>query len=89
MVVFVIFYRFTSGTKEKIWNHFWGAAFSAVGWILFSAVFSIYMSITNMFSIYGILGTIIAALLWMYYCIYIMLIGGYLNHVIYTRKFPN
>lgn len=85
-LVFTFMYRFTSGTNLKMWKHLPGAAFSSLLWIVFSAVFSIYMSMTSKYSLYGILGTIIVALLWLYYCLYILLIGGYLNNYIYIRK---
>ena len=56
-----------------------GAVFSAVGWSIFSWVFSYYVTYGNSYGIYGSLSIIIIVLLWMYFCMYIILIGAYLN----------
>jgi len=45
----------------------------------FSALFSEYLNHSASFGIYGSLTTIIIALLWMYYCMYILLLGSYFN----------
>ena len=47
--------------------------------IKISALFSVYLNHSASFGIYGSLTTIIIALLWMYYCMYILLLGSYLN----------
>lgn len=57
-----------------------GALFSSVGWIGFSFFFSLYISHSRNFStIYGSLTTIVCAMLWLYICMYIFLLGAELN----------
>lgn len=81
-VVFLLMYRFGSDAGLKLWQHIYGALFASLGWIVLSAVFSGITSITARYSIYGILGTVIASMLWLYYCVYILLVGGYLNSLL-------
>ncbi len=62
-----------------------GAAFTAFGWQLISFVFSVYLDIfTGFSSMYGSMTTIILILLWLYMCMYIILLGGELN-VVFER----
>ena len=57
-----------------------GAVFTAIGWQLISFIFSIYLDIfTGFSSMYGSMTTIILILLWLYGCMYIILLGGELN----------
>ncbi len=57
-----------------------GAVFTACGWQLISFVFSIYLDIFTGFStMYGSLTTIILILLWLYMCMYVILLGGEIN----------
>ena len=57
-----------------------GALFTACGWLLISFVFSIYLDIfTGFTSMYGSLTTIILIMLWLYGCMYIILLGGEVN----------
>ena len=57
-----------------------GALFTACGWLLISFVFSMYLDIfTGFTSMYGSLTTIILIMLWLYGCMYIILLGGEVN----------
>ena len=60
-----------------------GAIFTALGWVFASFLFSIYMDIFKGFSnMYGSLTTIIIIMLWLYFCMYVMLLGGELNDMV-------
>lgn len=66
--------------QRKLKNQFAGAIFTAFGWTLASFVISVYMDIFKGFSnMYGSLTTIVLIMLWLYACMYIMLIGGEIN----------
>lgn len=57
-----------------------GAVFTACGWLLISFVFSVYLDIfTGFSSMYGSLTTIVLVMLWLYGCMYIILLGGEVN----------
>ena len=85
-LVFMLLYRWMPVVKMGYAQQQPGAAFTAVVWVLFSSIFSLYVSLSNEFGAYGVIGTIIVAMMWMYFCIYFLLIGGYINHFIYLRR---
>lgn len=54
-----------------------GAAFSAAGWLLFSFFFSIFVeNFSNYATLYGGLAAVVILMMWLYICMYILLIGG-------------
>lgn len=72
--------------QRKIKSQIPGAVFTAFGWTIASFVISIYMDIFKGFSnMYGSLTTIVLIMLWLYFCMYIMLIGGEINVLIEKR----
>lgn len=85
-VTFVLLYRFASGTKMTLRHHFIGAVFTTLCWLGFSSLFSWYVSRSAVYSVYGVLGTVFIAMLWVYYSLFLMLIGGYLNRFLYKIK---
>ncbi len=77
---FVVLYRFVPNRKATLLSQVPGAAFTAIGWYLFSTGFSLYIDMSDGFSnMYGSLTTIILVMLWLYFCMYIMLIGAEMN----------
>ncbi|MBP3653986.1 MAG: YihY/virulence factor BrkB family protein [Oscillospiraceae bacterium] len=77
--VFTAIYTWVPKKKLRLRDQIPGAIFSAASWIIFSALFSAYLNHSSSFGIYGSLATIVIALIWMYYCMYILLLGTYLN----------
>lgn len=66
--------------KTTIRKQLPGALFTSCGWQLISFIFSIYLDIfTGFSSMYGSLTTIVLILLWLYMCMYVILLGGELN----------
>ena len=64
-----------------------GAAFSAVGLMILSWIFSVYLDIFKGFStMYGSLTTIVLIMLWLYFCMYIMMMSAEVN-VIFNESF--
>ncbi len=60
-------------------EQFPGALFASVGWSLFSWGFSRYLDFFDDFSVYGSLTTIIIGMIWLYFCMYILLTGAQIN----------
>lgn len=57
-----------------------GAIFTACAWQVISFVFSIYLDIfTEFTTMYGSLTMIILIMLWLYMCMYVILLGGEVN----------
>ena len=83
MVVAVLIYHFLPDKKGKIKYQAPGAIFTAFGWTFVSFIFSIYMDIFRGFSnMYGSLTTIIIIMFWLYFCMYIILLGAEINVLI-------
>lgn len=78
-LLFAAIYAYVPDKRLKFREQIPGAAFSAVVWSVFSWGFSIYITYGNSYGIYGSLSIIIIVLLWMYFCMYIIMIGAYLN----------
>ena len=53
-----------------------GAAFTAVGWVLFSYFFSLFVENFSDFSIYGGLATLVILMFWLFFCMYILFLGA-------------
>lgn len=78
-VVFAVTYTFVPNKKLRMRYQIPGAVFTAVGWSLFSFVFSVYVDKFRGMSTYGSLSTVIIMMFWLYCCLYILLIGANLN----------
>lgn len=79
-VLFAAIYAYVPNELLHFKEQIPGAAFTSIVWSIFSWGFSIYVTYGNSYGIYGSLSIIIIILLWMYFCMYIILIGAYLNH---------
>ena len=78
-VLFAAVYAYVPDKKLAFKEQIPGAVFTAVVWSVFSWAFSYYLTYGNSYGIYGSLSIIIIVLLWMYFCMYIILIGACLN----------
>jgi membrane protein len=76
---FVLLYTFLPNKKLKLRYQIPGAAFSAIGWSVISWGYALYLDYSEGFSVYGSLSTPILLMIWMYVCMYILLIGANLN----------
>ena len=80
-IIFTLIYKFVPNKKDnRLIKQIPGAIFTAIGWVIVSYFFSIYVDIFTDFSvIYGSLATITLILMWLYSIIYIILIGAEIN----------
>lgn len=85
-VVFSVLYKWMPAKKVRYTEQLPGSLFSAVSWMLFSYIFSFYVSLSNRFGAYGYIGTIMVAMMWLFYCFYFLLIGGYINRLLEQRR---
>ncbi len=77
-LLFSVIYRVFPAKKKRFSELFPGAALSACGWIAFTELYSIYITFKNT-NLYGSLTTVILTILWLYVCIYILLMGAEIN----------
>ena len=81
MIIFLLLiYKFLPNRRDMYRRQLPGAVFSTLGWMVISWVFSVYVDVFRGFSsMYGSLTTIMLIMMWMYFCMYCILIGGELN----------
>ena len=91
--LFAAVYAYVPNKKLRFRAQMPGAVFTAVVWSIFSWGFSIYVERINNLSTYGSLSIIVIIMLWLYFCIYIILIGAHINRyfgpaykVLYRRR---
>jgi len=76
----MLIYKFLPNHKTKFAQQLPGAIFTSFGWMLASYVFSVYLDIFKGFnSMYGSLTTVVLIMLWLDFCMYVMLLGGIIN----------
>ena len=87
-ILFLYVYKYLPNSDEIVLKQqIPGALFAAAGWMACSWVFSVYLDIFKGFSnMYGSLTTIILIMLWMYFSMYCILLGGELNVMIQKMK---
>lgn len=86
-VIFALIYRFMPGNEMPISQHIPGAVVSSIGWFVFSYAFSIYVDDFHGFSnMYGSLTAMILLMLWLYFGMYITLIGAEFNQLLAERR---
>ena len=79
-MIFVLIFTVFPSKKLKFYMQLPGAVFTSLAWMGFSSLFSIYVNRIGRFSIlYGGLTMMILAMLWLYFCMYIVFIGAVIN----------
>lgn len=86
VLFFVLIFRVATFKRTTFKKVLPGSVISAIGWIVFSFIFSIYVdNFSNMTYLYGSLTAVIVLMLWLYFCIYILFIGAEINKLIYPE----
>ena len=88
ILIFDLIYMVLPNRRSRFWANLPGAAVAALGWQLFSRGFSLYVE--RMFSrytnIYGSVYTVALGLLWIYWCMCILLFGGLVNRILQNKN---
>ena len=85
-LIFTFIYRFIPKHKYKLKNQIPGAIIAAIACNIVSVFYSIYIEVFTGFSLmYGSLTTIVFAMMWVYACMYSILLGGYINNWILQK----
>ena len=86
-VIFSLIYCFMPGKDMKLEDHLPGAVLASIGWFGFSYAFSVYVDdFTGFSNMYGSLTAMILLMLWMYFGMYITLIGAEFNQFLAKRR---
>lgn len=76
---FSVLYAFVPNKKLPFREQIPGACITSVAWSVFSFAFSIYLEYSDAYSIYGSMAILIIMLIWLYFCMYIIFVGAFLN----------
>ncbi|MDD3173297.1 MAG: YihY/virulence factor BrkB family protein [Herbinix sp.] len=88
IIFFLIIYIVIPNKKAKIMSELPGAILCAGGWMGFSYAFSYYIdNFSNYASMYGSLTAIVLFMLWMYFCMYLLFLGGEFNLLLENKNF--
>lgn len=83
---FTIFYKILPNETVPLRQALPGAVICAAGWLALSAGFSYYVSyISNHTALYGSLGSLMLAIVWLYLCVNLVFYGGMLNAFLKKR----
>ena len=86
----MVIYCFLPNRKNKkgnVWKHLPGAVFTSVLFMLISFGFSVYLTIFHSFEgLYGSMTAIILVMLWLYFCMYTILLGGLINSMLLEKE---
>ena len=85
-ILFAMIYAYIPNRKQRFREQLTGAMFAAIGWSVFSWGFSLYVDRVGAFGIYGSLSVIILVMLWLYICMYIVMLGAYINRYFNARE---
>lgn len=87
-LIFASFYKFLPRSGLTFIKQLPGAIVSALGWIGFSWVYSIYIKYFSNYSyVYGSLTAVVLLMLWLYICMNIFLGGAEFNKALSERKY--
>ena len=84
VLIFDLIYMVLPNRRNRFLRSLPGAALAAVGWQVFSQVFSLYVEnmVSRYTNIYGSVYTVAIGLLWIYCCMCILLFGGLINRLL-------
>ena len=91
VLLFTAIYMVLPNRRNGFWESLPGAAFSSVGWAVFSWAYSVYVThFSRISNIYGSVYSVAVSMLWLYCCVSILFYGAALNKLLsgYRKKGP-
>lgn len=86
-LIFALAYRLLAVSGIPFRRHFRGALFASAGWMLFSALYSFYITNFSKASyLYGSLAAFLFFLVWLNMCMTIFLVGAHINKTLYLNN---
>ena len=82
-LLFTLMFMILPNRRNGFWESLPGGLFSCIGWMLFSNLYSVYVTHFPSYSnIYGSVYAIAISMLWLYCCLEILFFGGALNRLL-------
>ena len=88
ILFFAVVFKMLPNRKATLRSQLPGAVLCTLAWYAFSFGLSVYVNYFNGFSMYGSLTTIVLIMLWLYFCMYIMMLCAEIN-VVFERTIEN
>lgn len=89
VVFFLAIFKALPNHKTRIRDELPGAVIATLGWLLFSTIYSYYITNFSSFPvIYGSIAAAVFMMLWLYFCMYITLLAAEFNAVRKMSKAP-
>ena len=85
-LLFMFLFTVLPAQKVSVRSQLPGAAGAGFIWMIFTKLFSFYLSTFNGYSMYGSLAVILVPCVWLYAGMYIMFMGAFVNELIASRK---
>ena len=88
-LLFTVMFMALPNRRNGFWASLPGGLLTSIGWMVFSDLFSIYVThFSGYTSIFGSVYAIALSMLWLYCCISILFYGGALNRYLAGKKKP-
>ena len=82
-LLFTLMFMIFPNRRNGFWESLPGGLFSCIGWMLFSNLYSLYVThFPSYANIYGSVYAIAISMLWLYCCLEIIFFGGALNRLL-------
>ena len=86
-VIFALMFMVLPNHRVSFGGSWPGAVLAALGWLIFSDLYSIYVeNFAPLSSVYGSVYAVALSMLWLYCCISILFYGGALNHFLQKQE---
>lgn len=90
ILVFLFIYKFLPNCRYTFRSQLPGALITSTVWVFFSYLMSLYYEHNRNFSnIYGSMTGVVLAMIWLYFCMWFVLLGAELNRVLYEDPDQN
>ena len=88
-MIFAVMFMVLPDRRSTFRENLPGAILAALGWLIFSDLYSVYAAhFAPLSSVYGSVYAVALGMLWLYCCLSIVFYGGALNHWLQTKKSP-
>ena len=82
-LLFTLMFMFLPNRRNDFWESLPGGLLASIGWLLFSNLYSVYVThFPSYANIYGSVYAIAISMLWLYCCLEIIFFGGALNQLL-------
>ena len=86
-LLFTLMFMILPNRRNGFWESLPGGLFSCIGWMLFSNLYSVYVThFPSYANIYGSVYAIAISMLWLYCCLEILFFGGALNRLLMKNR---